>query len=56
MLWIDVMNESKRYIELSERGFITRKGNIVDASFVEVPRQRNHKAENEEAKAGGPSR
>lgn len=37
---------------LAERGFITRKGSIVDASFVEVPRQRNRKAENEAIKAG----
>ena len=26
---------------LADRGFITRKGQIIDASFVEVPRQRN---------------
>jgi transposase, IS5 family len=37
---------------LEERGFITRKGNIVDASFVEVPRQRNRKSENESIKQG----
>lgn len=37
---------------LATRGFITRKGNIVDASFVEVPRQRNRRAENEAIKAG----
>jgi transposase, IS5 family len=37
---------------LDEKGFITRKGNIVDASFVEVPRQRNRKAENEAIKRG----
>lgn len=37
---------------LAARGFITRKGNIVDASFVEVPRQRNKKAENEAIKEG----
>ena len=37
---------------LEERGFITRKGNIVDASFVEVPRQRNRRKENESIKQG----
>lgn len=37
---------------LQERGFITRKGNIVDASFVEVPRQRNRRAENQSIKNG----
>lgn len=37
---------------LAERGFITRKGNLIDASFVEVPRQRNRRAENEAIKRG----
>lgn len=37
---------------LAERGFITRKGHIVDASFVEVPRQRNTRKENEAIKRG----
>lgn len=37
---------------LEEKGFITRKGNIVDASFVEVPRQRNRREENESIKNG----
>ena len=35
-----------------EKGFITRKGNIVDASFVEFPRQRNRGEENEIIKNG----
>ena len=38
---------------LESRGFITRKGQIVDASFVEVPRQRNRRAENGVIKQGG---
>ena len=33
-------------------GFAARKGQIVDASIVEVPRQRNRRAENEQLKAG----
>jgi transposase, IS5 family len=37
---------------LAGRGFITRKGSIADASFVEVPRQRNRKADNEAIKQG----
>lgn len=37
---------------LTDRGFITRKGQIIDASFVEVPRQRNRRAENEAIKGG----
>jgi IS5 family transposase len=37
---------------LEVQGFITRKGQIVDASFVEVPRQRNRRKENEAIKNG----
>lgn len=37
---------------LNEVGFSARGGQIVDASFVEVPKQRNKKDENEEIKAG----
>ena len=37
---------------LADRGFITRKGQIIDASFVEVPRQRNRRAENAAIKDG----
>jgi len=37
---------------LTQKGFITRKGQIVDASFVEVPRQRNRRPENEAIKRG----
>ena len=35
---------------LKEKGLITRKGNIVDASFVEVPRQRHRRKDNESIK------
>jgi IS5 family transposase len=38
--------------QLEEKGIITRSGSIVDATFVDVPRQRNTKAENEEIKEG----
>ena len=37
---------------LAARGFITRKGSIADASFVEVPRQRNTSDDNETIKQG----
>ena len=37
---------------LSEKGFITRKGQIIDASFVEVPRPRNTRQENTGLKSG----
>lgn len=40
------------HARLAERGFITRKGQIIDASFVEVPRQRNSRPENEAIKRG----
>ena len=41
---------------LTDRGFLTRQGQIIDASFVEVPRQRNRRAENEAIKRGeGPA-
>jgi len=38
--------------ELEEKGIVTRSGSIVDATFVDVPRQRNTKKENEEIKEG----
>jgi IS5 family transposase len=38
--------------ELEEKGIVTRSGSIVDATFVDVPRQRNTKKENEIIKKG----
>ena len=38
--------------QLEQKGLITREGTIVDATFVEVPKQRNHREENEAIKAG----
>ncbi len=38
--------------DLEGRNIIANAGQIVDASFVEVPRQRNTRIENEEIKAG----
>jgi IS5 family transposase len=38
--------------KLEQKGIITRSGSIVDATFVDVPRQRNSKAENKEIKSG----
>ena len=37
---------------LEKKGIITRSGSIVDAAFVEVPRQRNSKEENDEIRQG----
>jgi len=37
---------------LSERGIIAHQGSIVDASFVEVPRQRNSRSENQQIRNG----
>ena len=37
---------------LDYKGFKAKKGQLVDASFVEVPKQRNSREENEELKNG----
>lgn len=60
-LYKDVLAKSGRQKELfdlflremEKEGIITRKGSLVDASFVDVPRQRNTKKENETIKKGG---
>jgi transposase, IS5 family len=39
-------------LHLSEEGFTAKKGQIVDATFVEAPRQRNSREENAAIKAG----
>ena len=42
-----------RFVEqLEQKGIITHSGSIVDATFVDVPRQRNTKNENKEIKEG----
>ena len=38
--------------ELERQGLITHSGTIVDATFVEVPKQRNHHDENKKIKNG----
>lgn len=38
--------------QLHVRGFVARKGQIVDASFVEAPKQRNNRSDNEMIKSG----
>lgn len=40
-------------IQLQEKGFQARKGQIVDASFVEAPRQSNGREDNKTIKDGG---
>jgi len=43
----------EQFIEQMEnKGVITRSGSIVDATFVDVPKQRNTKAENSDIKSG----
>jgi hypothetical protein len=37
---------------LEEKGIITHSGSIIDAAFVEVPKQRNTREENKTIKAG----
>jgi transposase, IS5 family len=38
--------------QLSSQGYTARKGQMIDASFVEAPRQRNSREENAQIKAG----
>ncbi len=38
--------------QLAEQGYVARAGQMVDATFVEVPRQRNTREENAKLKAG----
>ena len=38
--------------ELENKNLVTRQGSIVDATFVDVPRQRNSKDENDSIKEG----
>jgi IS5 family transposase len=38
--------------QLDDQGYKARKGQIVDASFVDVPKQRNSRSENAEIKEG----
>lgn len=39
--------------ELEDAGYITHTGTIVDATFVDAPRQRNHREETQTIKEGG---
>lgn len=38
--------------QLNDAGYCARKGQMIDASFIEVPRQRNTKDENDQIKNG----
>jgi len=38
--------------QLKEQGLLANEGSIIDASFVEVPRQRNNRQDNKEIKEG----
>ena len=39
-------------MQMEKLGVITREGSLIDASFVDVPRQRNRWEENKEIKGG----
>ena len=38
--------------QLAHRGYVAKAGQMIDATFVEVPRQRNNREENLQVKAG----
>lgn len=38
--------------QLAAKGYVARKGQMIDATFIEVPRQRNSREENATIKAG----
>lgn len=40
--------------QLASHGYVARKGQMIDASFVSVPIQRNSREENEQIKEGNP--
>jgi hypothetical protein len=40
--------------QLAAKGYVARAGQMLDATFVEVPRQRNSREENTQIKAGEP--
>lgn len=42
------------YTHLSEEGLIAHSGQIVDATFIQCPKQRNSREVNEKIKAGEP--
>ena len=45
---------AKFHEQLANRGYVARAGQMIDATFVEVPRQRNSREENAAVKAGEP--
>jgi len=40
--------------QLAAKGYVARAGQMIDATFVEVPRQRNSREENAQIKTGEP--
>jgi IS5 family transposase len=40
--------------QLEQHGYVAQKGQMIDATFVEAPRQRNSREENAQIKAGEP--
>lgn len=41
------------FAEIAKKGYVSKTGSIVDASFVEAPKRRNTKEEREALKSGG---
>ena len=48
---IDVLFE-RFHEQLAKQGYIAKAGQMIDATFIEVPRQRNRREENVQIKAG----
>ena len=42
------------HAQLASQGYVARAGQMIDATFVEAPRQRNSRDENAQSKAGTP--
>ena len=49
--WVDVLF-ARCHEQLAQRGYVAKSGHMIDATFVEAPRQRNTREENATIKAG----
>ena len=47
-----IIIQDQDFIDGEENGIITRTGTIVDATFVDAPKQRNTREENKTIKSG----
>jgi IS5 family transposase len=53
LAWVEVLF-ARFHEQLAAKGYVARAGQMIDATFVEVPRQRNSREENAQIKAGEP--